>query len=176
MSVLDSFFFFSSRRRHTRWPRDWSSDVCSSDLNDLPTETLIPKTPAPDDRVGFTNFFTGENKVVRAAQFRVAFREPENSTATYLALSAQTASKAGYSELVPNDLAEHLIRFTGPPRSGFRPRSVFEIFVPEYWEHNYRSGEFLRNKIVLVGAEGKWRKDELETPFGSMPGAEIHLN
>src|SRR5690625_1930634 len=26
-------FFFSSRRRHTRWPRDWSSDVCSSDLD-----------------------------------------------------------------------------------------------------------------------------------------------
>src|SRR5690625_555896 len=25
-------FIFSSRRRHTRWPRDWSSDVCSSDL------------------------------------------------------------------------------------------------------------------------------------------------
>src|SRR5690625_8010154 len=24
--------FLSSRRRHTRWPRDWSSDVCSSDL------------------------------------------------------------------------------------------------------------------------------------------------
>src|SRR5215208_7779627 len=28
------FFFFSSRRRHTRWPRDWSSDVCSSDLRE----------------------------------------------------------------------------------------------------------------------------------------------
>src|SRR5207247_8296792 len=26
------FFFFSSRRRHTRSTRDWSSDVCSSDL------------------------------------------------------------------------------------------------------------------------------------------------
>src|SRR2546422_4116702 len=26
-------FFFSSRRRHTRCSRDWSSDVCSSDLN-----------------------------------------------------------------------------------------------------------------------------------------------
>src|SRR6266702_7744890 len=26
-------FFFSSRRRHTRWPCDWSSDVCSSDLS-----------------------------------------------------------------------------------------------------------------------------------------------
>src|SRR3989440_6211125 len=36
MSVLRSFpmrfFFFSSRRRHTRSDRDWSSDVCSSDL------------------------------------------------------------------------------------------------------------------------------------------------
>src|SRR5690349_3367170 len=31
--VLYSFFFFSSRRRHTRSLRDWSSDVCSSDLS-----------------------------------------------------------------------------------------------------------------------------------------------
>src|SRR3712207_1907294 len=30
------FFFFSSRRRHTRYWRDWSSDVCSSDLPDHP--------------------------------------------------------------------------------------------------------------------------------------------
>src|SRR3712207_8527534 len=29
------FFFFSSRRRHTRYWRDWSSDVCSSDLTTL---------------------------------------------------------------------------------------------------------------------------------------------
>src|SRR5207253_6924073 len=28
-------FFFSGGRRHTRWPRDWSSDVCSSDLYTL---------------------------------------------------------------------------------------------------------------------------------------------
>src|SRR5690606_40817949 len=28
-------FFFSSRRRHTRFSRDWSSDVCSSDLDRL---------------------------------------------------------------------------------------------------------------------------------------------
>src|SRR5258707_6949268 len=30
--MLMLFFFFSSRRRHTRYWRDWSSDVCSSDL------------------------------------------------------------------------------------------------------------------------------------------------
>src|SRR5207253_3850621 len=28
----------SSRRRHTRWPRDWSSDVCSSDLFGTPAD------------------------------------------------------------------------------------------------------------------------------------------
>src|SRR6266436_8582839 len=32
MSRFFYFFFFSSRRRHTRCSRDWSSDVCSSDL------------------------------------------------------------------------------------------------------------------------------------------------
>src|SRR2546421_956166 len=31
-AVCFFFFFFSSRRRHTRSDRDWSSDVCSSDL------------------------------------------------------------------------------------------------------------------------------------------------
>src|SRR2546430_13685974 len=30
--LLDLCFFFSSRRRHTRFDCDWSSDVCSSDL------------------------------------------------------------------------------------------------------------------------------------------------
>src|SRR5699024_11825127 len=34
-AVLCCLFFFSSRRRHTRSKRDWSSDVCSSDLNSV---------------------------------------------------------------------------------------------------------------------------------------------
>src|SRR5690606_38190622 len=35
-------FFFSSRRRHTRFSRDWSSDVCSSDLQASPPSMRIP--------------------------------------------------------------------------------------------------------------------------------------
>src|SRR5690625_3806125 len=35
-------FFFSSRRRHTRWPRDWSSDVCSSDLETADCRSYRP--------------------------------------------------------------------------------------------------------------------------------------
>src|SRR5699024_11828389 len=37
-------FFFSSRRRHTRSKRDWSSDVCSSDLIDLDDDGLCTIT------------------------------------------------------------------------------------------------------------------------------------
>src|SRR2546422_8144979 len=33
--LFSIFFFFSSRRRHTRCSRDWSSDVCSSDLQEV---------------------------------------------------------------------------------------------------------------------------------------------
>src|SRR3712207_7828389 len=35
------FFFFSSRRRHTRYWRDWSSDVCSSDLIGQAAVTVV---------------------------------------------------------------------------------------------------------------------------------------
>src|SRR2546430_4375864 len=35
------FFFFSSRRRHTRFDCDWSSDVCSSDLNSHPARDRL---------------------------------------------------------------------------------------------------------------------------------------
>src|SRR2546422_2028891 len=48
------FFFFSSRRRHTRCSRDWSSDVCSSDLfseREFPVEsaerTVLSAEPMP---------------------------------------------------------------------------------------------------------------------------------
>src|SRR5699024_11291282 len=46
------YFFFSSRRRHTRSKRDWSSDVCSSDLTVFldAREVLVDLMGIPDDR------------------------------------------------------------------------------------------------------------------------------
>src|SRR3989304_8300366 len=41
------FFFFSSRRRHTRCSRDWSSDVCSSDLSTFHPQKRAPVLPVP---------------------------------------------------------------------------------------------------------------------------------
>src|SRR5690554_210807 len=42
--VCSFFFFFSSRRRHTRCGRDWSSDVCSSDLGRAVAEVSMAST------------------------------------------------------------------------------------------------------------------------------------
>src|SRR2546430_7715248 len=42
LSVI--FFFFSSRRRHTRFDCDWSSDVCSSDLRTAAAARLVALT------------------------------------------------------------------------------------------------------------------------------------
>src|SRR5699024_11926725 len=38
--LISVTFFFSSRRRHTRSKRDWSSDVCSSDLGSMSRQEI----------------------------------------------------------------------------------------------------------------------------------------
>src|SRR5882757_1631312 len=55
------FFFFSSRRRHTRYWRDWSSDVCSSDL--LPP---IFWSEFPEDILAFSGATRGNGVGARA--------------------------------------------------------------------------------------------------------------
>src|SRR2546429_2932036 len=58
MSCVD--FFFSSRRRHTRCSRDWSSDVCSSDLV---LDNLDPKVHPygrPKERPAGVDFIAGD--------------------------------------------------------------------------------------------------------------------
>src|SRR5947207_12723392 len=66
------FFFFSSRRRHTRSLCDWSSDVCSSDLNRSECRVFSGRkerwqqASVPDTRIGCR-----ENSVERSEERRV---------------------------------------------------------------------------------------------------------
>src|SRR5688500_19980045 len=46
MTKFVYYFFFSSRRRHTRLQGDWSSDVCSSDLTPFPIAVALGADPA----------------------------------------------------------------------------------------------------------------------------------
>src|SRR3712207_6961307 len=61
------FFFFSARRRHTRYWRDWSSDVSSSDLGehhlkDLQQPEHIYQLVIPDLPAGFPSLKTLDNR------------------------------------------------------------------------------------------------------------------
>ncbi len=146
-----------------------------------PADSLLPDARPADDRVAYSNFWPDEDDVVRHAQYRITFEQvegnpPASDSDRYLSFAAQALRKSGHADTIPTGLNEHLFRYTAPPRAGFPPHSLFEIFVPDYWKHNYRSGAFFRGKTVVLGAEGNWQHDEHPTPFGSMPGAELHLN
>src|SRR6266511_4156792 len=96
------FFFFSSRRRHTRFSRDWSSDVCSSDLVAPVTasgfgcgSTIWPK----DDTVREVETITPEGEVVVLPKAEdVAARSDchqKRRTQTTVALSVGVAGLIG---------------------------------------------------------------------------------
>src|SRR5207245_7521761 len=57
------FFFFSSRRRHTRCYRDWSSDVCSSDLPVFAAVCTLMKDGSARTTVGSTRERSSRNRM-----------------------------------------------------------------------------------------------------------------
>src|SRR5204863_3296965 len=57
------FFFFSSRRRHTRSLRDWSSDVCSSDLE--PYMVILSHHERADSQQAFASMRAAEAYIRR---------------------------------------------------------------------------------------------------------------
>src|SRR5689334_2800222 len=78
-AVRGGYVFFSSSRRHTRWNCDWSSDVCSSDLNWFKTLTRdnVELVTSTIDRFDETGIVTADGKhrpadiIVVATGFRV---------------------------------------------------------------------------------------------------------
>src|SRR5579862_6735431 len=65
------FFFFSSRRRHTRWNCDWSSDVCSSDLNNGGSLVTAQSIQADLKSVGVDVTFRQEDGAVVFESFNL---------------------------------------------------------------------------------------------------------
>src|SRR5438128_11661992 len=74
------FFFFSSRRRHTRCYRDWSSDVCSSDLHAY-FPTSLTNLHSPHSRVFISppTFSTSVSTWFTASPIGTTIRPPSAS-------------------------------------------------------------------------------------------------
>src|SRR2546422_2126602 len=96
-------FFFSSRRRHTRCSRDWSSDVCSSDLegsydaiaerlfNELPHQRFLLEYDSPRAGSFAPLRFVPKDKVVVLGL--VSTKVPELESADALASRIEEAAK-----------------------------------------------------------------------------------
>src|ERR1022692_1818641 len=89
--IFQFVFFFSSRRRHTRLQGDWSSDVCSSDLNAADDAvrhfkkavSLAPDFYAARNNLGLM-YLTTQNFVDAEQQFREVVRlHPTDSQAYF---------------------------------------------------------------------------------------------
>ena len=153
------------------------SDIGALTFNG-PAPSLIPESTPRDSRIGFDNFWPDPGDadgVIRRARFRWAMEHGAWRSDEDFSLAARALDRAGLAGLIPAGSELHRLRFAGPAGT-FAPRSIFEIFAPEYWRRNYESGAFFRGKIVVIGAHGNWQQDEHLTPMGLMPGPELHLN
>jgi len=150
-------------------------------VHTLPTPSLIAQTQPLDPRVAFVNFWPDPtDEKIRWARFRLSVEGLERHfqpTEVFLSLAARGVVQAGRSDLIPSGTdKDWFFRYTAPPGEGFRPLSVYQVFVPKYWERTFGNGARIRDKIVVVGPAGNWQHDEHDTPLGKMPGPEIHLN
>src|SRR5258705_9589705 len=102
------FFFFSSRRRHTRCLSDWSSDVCSSDLH--PGKTHAGNLPAQKPHSS-----AAENLHPEAAEIPHALKKQRLPESTAETTSLVLFSSAGQTNneavifLPLNDKTEHTV-------------------------------------------------------------------
>src|SRR3989449_862862 len=129
MLFLIFFFFFSSRRRHTRCSRDWSSDVCSSDLLFSTLGWIL--------RLGVTMALLAS--IHPALLLLAVFAVPTVLTSTWRPGVERSAQERGAQT---NRLARHLftIATTAPPGKEVRVTGIGERLVIERraaWERWY---------------------------------------
>jgi adenylate cyclase len=145
----------------------------------IPSTTILPGASPEHPAVGYVALWGGFNGIIRTAEYQATLTQMQGgapptqegpSAPSSLALRA--ATKFGPVDL-PRPFQPHLIRFTGPPGT-YPPVPLYQVFA--YWQRNFGNGEAVRDKIILVGAAGSIIHDEFATPFGLMPGPEIHLN
>jgi adenylate cyclase len=146
-----------------------------------PSSTLIPGNNVADPRLGFVNFFPDLGGVNRSAIYQVyelemqGFQRGEEDPLIY-SLTGRMLQRAGQTAHLPvSPGQEFQLRFAGEPGT-FPVVPIQELFLPKAWKDSYQSGEFFRNKIILIGPYGNALKDVVNTPYGEMQGPELHLN
>src|SRR3989449_945364 len=128
------FFFFSSRRRHTRCSRDWSSDVCSSDLAQIgdqgfqPLGLFVLHIGFPRSQVGFAAV---QKLIPPAGQGRGGY--PQFAREGFQILAAQQPQdrcRLAFGRPASPPVAPLFGSPSGRPTGSLRgPRSWFSLFA-----------------------------------------------
>ncbi len=154
---------------------DWVTAMSGNSGNDdvaLPWDWFIPETWPADERVGSVSFWVEDDGVIRKARFLHSFYAmPERSLPSFAAAIVRLQGRA---EIIPNDQADHIIRFSDP--AAYLPFAVHEIFVERLWERNFANGEFFKDKTVFVGPSARSLQDFKETTVGTMLGVQVHAH
>src|SRR2546430_652840 len=151
------FFFFSSRRRHTRFDCDWSSDVCSSDLR-----------------------AAGDNATANAIAFLV-FMGQRSTHGNNAVVRGCPAANGGMLQIVSRVSAfgseTHPTEFLVRPLRTALPRFVNEV------RQRHKTFHTLRLLVVFAKAVLPRRNDRLErfrrrrgVRFGQKPSAQFNLS
>src|SRR5256885_8555795 len=107
---MGDFFFFSSRRRHTRLQGDWSSDVCSSDLERMAAGGIHDQLGG-----GFARYSVDAEWLVPHFEKMLY----DNAQLTQLYLDAYLVSgQARYAD-VARDILDYVLRDMTHPEGGF---------------------------------------------------------
>jgi adenylate cyclase len=144
-----------------------------------PSVTILPDASPEHPAVGYVALWGGFNGIIRSAQYQATLEQLQGGVPPDEGVKSAPSSLAlrAASKLEPVNLSRpfqpHLFRFTGPPGT-YPPVPLYQVFA--YWQRNFGNGAAVRDKVVLVGAAGSITHDEFATPFGLMPGPEIHLN
>src|SRR6266581_7298353 len=141
MLVKMIFFFFSSRRRHTRWTGDWSSDVCSSDLK--PVQVSV----GPDEaqRTVFDGLISA---------IEVVFGDSEPPRVVVLAEDAlmrlrMTRRMRSYTNVTDADIADAIANDHGLQSDTAVDGPTYDVVQ----QLNQSDLAFLRDRARLVQAE-----------------------
>ncbi len=138
-------------------------------------------SPVADDRLGYVNIWPDFDLTLRRASYRQTGEQAGNIVPANVILESMDARalcKFGRPELVPSGFDARLFRYTTAPGYFYRPHAVGDVLSPKIWEHNYGSGKFFKDKIVLIGPTAEIFQDFHNTPFTApkaMAGPEIHL-
>jgi adenylate cyclase len=145
-----------------------------------PSPTLIAH-PKHDPRVGYVNYQGDEDDVIRQLSFATTQQALQGAVRhatdqVYWSFLAQALRQLGRADLIPAQLRPRIFRYTDLTHGkGYAPRSLAEIFVDPIWKQNYQDGAFFKNKIVIIGPSAKTLHDVQITPYGEIPGPDLHL-